>query len=162
MIKMYYLLCNTTILPGIMIGGSRDQLVVALLFVGRHLLDVAMAEVADEGARLTVAETALLLAVRAFPGSSQSEIATILGRDKTTLSRTVTALQDAGFVDTRMDPVDGRRKTLELTERARLAVVPALEKVTTRLEDVSAGLTEGEEAACFKLIEHLMNRLLVV
>jgi hypothetical protein len=51
---------------------------------------------------------------------------------------------------------------LELTERARLVVIPVLESVTTRLNNATPGLTEAEEKACFRLIERLMRDLLVV
>jgi len=141
---------------------SRDQLVMGLLFVGRHLLDVALADATSTDGSVTGAETAVMLAVLAFPASSQSEIATILGRDKTTLSRTVSRLENEGFLFGRMDPVDGRRKSLELTERGRAIVVPALESVRMRVDQATAELTSAEEIACLKLVRGLMADLLVV
>ena len=145
-----------------MIGTSRDQVVVALLFVGRHLLDVALREVRSEGAGLTTAETALLLTLRAFPASSQTDLVHIVGRDKTTLSRTVSRLESAGFLTERIDPVDGRRKTLELTDRAQGIVVQALEAVTEQLDRAAASLSPDQEIACLRLIEELMGELSVV
>ena len=141
---------------------NRDQLVMGLLFVGRHLLDVALSSVTSTDKSVTGAETAVMLAVLAFPSSSQSEIAAILGRDKTTLSRTVSRLEKEGFLVSRMDPVDGRRKSLELTERAREFVIPALNSVRTHIDAASAGLAEEEAIACFKLIRALMTDVLVV
>ena len=144
-----------------MIGGGRDQLVVWLLFVGRHLLEFATEEIEGEGERLTSVETAALLALRAFPSMSQTELAALLMRDKTTLSRTLARLEESGFIVARMDPIDGRRKTLDLTEKSRALVTPALESITERLERAVSGMTVEEEKACFLLIERMMAHVSV-
>jgi DNA-binding MarR family transcriptional regulator len=139
-----------------MIGSGRDQLVVWLLFVGRHLLEVATEEIEGEGERLSAVETAVLLALRAFPSMSQTDLSALLMRDKTTLSRTLARLEDGGFIAARMDPIDGRRRTLDLTEKSRGLVAPALESIINRLERAVSGMTVEEEKACFLLIERMM------
>jgi len=144
-----------------MIGSGRDQLVVWLLFVGRHLLEVATEEIEVEGERLSAVETAALLALRAFPSMSQTDLSALLMRDKTTLSRTLSRLEDGGFIAARMDPIDGRRKTLDLTEKSRALVTPALESITERLERAVSGMTVEEEKACFLLIERMMTHVSV-
>ncbi|HUF09510.1 MAG TPA: MarR family transcriptional regulator [Rhodothermales bacterium] len=145
-----------------MIGGGRDQLVVWLLFVGRHLLEFATEAIEGEGERLTAVDAAALLALRAFPSMSQTELAALLMRDKTTLSRTLARLEESGFIVARMDPVDGRRKTLDLTEKSRALVTPALESITERLENAVSGMSAEEERACFSLLERLIENVSVV
>ena len=145
-----------------MIGSGRDQLVVRLLFVGRRLLEFATEEIEGEGERLTVVETAALLALRAFPSMSQTEMAALLRRDKTTLSRTLARLEESGLIAARMDPIDGRRRILDLTEKSRALVAPALESITNRLERAVSGMTVEEEKACFLLIERMMTDVSVV
>lgn len=140
-----------------MLGNSRDQLVVALLFVGRHLLEVATQEAVADGARVSAVETALMLALMAFPDSSQTDLVRIVGRDKTTLSRTIARLEKEGMITDRIDPVDGRRKTLELTEQARNLVVPALHAVSERLEDAISDLSSEQESAFLKMVDALMK-----
>lgn len=145
-----------------MLEASRDQLVVALLFAGRHLLDAAFEEIADSGGRLTPADTAVLLALQAFPSSTQTELTAIVGRDKTTLSRTISGLRRTGLVEARIDPIDGRRQTLELTDEAIALAVPALRSVTDRLYAILTSMAPEEERACFHLMDRLLKELLVV
>lgn len=145
-----------------MLEGSRDQLIVALLFAGRHLLDAAIDGIALEGERPAAADVAVLLALQAFPSSSQTELTAILGRDKTTLSRTVSRLRKKGFVNARIDPIDGRRQTLELTEKAIALAVPALRSATDRMTDILSAMTPDEERACFRLMGVLLKDMVVV
>jgi len=145
-----------------MLEGTRDQLVVALLFAGRHLLDAAIREIADSGGRVTAADTAVLLALQAFPSSTQTELSAILGRDKTTLSRTMSRLKTTGFVEARIDPIDGRRQTLALTDEAIALAVPSLRTVTDRLYAILSSMAPEEEKACFRLMEILLKEVVVV
>ena len=140
---------------------SQDQLAVALLFVGRHLLEKATAEMAAKGSAFTEADPAFLLALKAFPSSSQTKIASVIGRDKTTLSRTVSRLEQLGLVHSRIDPIDGRRKTLDLTDKALSIATPAFRSVADRLTEVVSSLSPEEEILARRLIDLFMEELSV-
>lgn len=137
---------------------NRDQLVVALVFAGRYLLDSAVSELRTQGRRISSTDLGILLVLYAHSSCSQSDVAALLGRDKTTLSRAVASLEDRGLVYAKLDPVDGRRKALELSEAGLAVAAPALQTIRAKLD--RAAPPDAVEA-CLSLVERLAKDILV-
>jgi DNA-binding MarR family transcriptional regulator len=75
---------------------------------------------------LRVTQFSLLATLRHGDGTPLGELAARLSMDRTTLTRTLKPLQDAGLVETRADPEDRRRTRLGLTPAGREALRAAV------------------------------------
>ncbi|HET8603168.1 MAG TPA: MarR family transcriptional regulator [Marmoricola sp.] len=94
---------------------------------------------AHEDSRLSRTELALLTTLAETGESRLGAVAGCLGVSASVVSRQVAALQDAGLIDRRPDPEDGRAELIGLSEAglARLREVKDLgiERLTALLED---------------------------
>lgn len=89
-----------------------------ILPVGRIWYRAASKAFVDFGMSFSTA--APILAIAKFgDGLRQNVIAEVVGVDTAALARSVDQLQALGLVERRLDPSDGRARTLHLTERGR-------------------------------------------
>lgn len=89
----------------------------------------ALARRFDEAFRplgLTNGQFSVLTALNRPAPPRIGEVARLLAMDRTTLTAALKPLRDAGYVEVRADPADGRSRRLHLTEGGRAAVRGAL------------------------------------
>lgn len=128
------------------------SLSLQLIQGARLLLVRACAQADSLSTSITRPELALLLTIHEYPGSTAADLAASLGRDKTTLSRSIASLGDRGLICTELDSIDGRRKNLYLTNDARLLLQPTLASIQNDIESATANLSTED-------VEMLRNTL---
>jgi DNA-binding MarR family transcriptional regulator len=74
----------------------------------------------------------VLLALRAGPASLRN-LPAVLGTSKQAVSKLVSAMVDAGYVELAVDPVDARAKQVQLSDRGR-ALLAEVEGIWAELE----------------------------
>lgn len=107
---------NTGFLPACACFNARSA--------ARAITDLYDRTLAPSGLRLS--QVATLEAIRRRHGATMQELATELGLDPSTMTRTLRPLEDAALVHTRPGD-DKRAKTLELTAEGRDALASSLE-----------------------------------
>ena len=87
---------------------------------------------------VTVAQCHLLLEVELRGQSSVTELAAALELDKSTLSRTVDGLVQAGLLDRTTDPTSRRQQVIRLTEKGK-ATAASINEVCDRFYSLLLG-----------------------
>src|SRR5581483_2239535 len=96
-----------------------------------------------------------LLIVDEHPGINQSDIAAILGADRSTLVRLVDQLEELGLVVRKPDPADRRSSVPTLTDEGRTAIARALPRVAASEEELAASLSEEERTTLLALLRRI-------
>lgn len=103
--------------------------------------------------------TTLLQIARGGDGLSQRRLAEHIGIEGPTLVRLLNSLEQAGLIERRPDPNDGRAKTVHLTERAA-PLLAEIEAIAERLRhEVTGGIPPAELARCVAVFETVSARL---
>lgn len=94
-----------------------------------------------------------------FGPMSVNELARALAISHPSVSQTRNSLRRAGLITERVDPADGRRRTLHLTAKGR-ALVAKLQPVWTSLDKVGVALDSeaGDVVAALNRLEDALNR----
>jgi DNA-binding MarR family transcriptional regulator len=108
-----------------------------------------------EGLPLTPMLLGALLIVDEHPGVNQSDIAGILGADRSTLVRLVDQLEAQGLVVRKPDPADRRSCIPTLTDAGRSAIAWALPRVAASEEELAGSLSEEERATLLALLRRI-------
>jgi DNA-binding MarR family transcriptional regulator len=101
------------------------ELPLLLLAGYRSLVDESMAEFARRGYEDARPVHGFSLRAIAAGADSGAELARRLGVSKQAAAKTIAALQERGFVTRELDPSDGRRKPLRVTERGAELIAAA-------------------------------------
>lgn len=107
---------------------------------------------------ITRLEWRLLSYLAAHPGLPPSKLARLAGLDKAQSSRGVASLLDKHLVVRASDPSDGRRATLELTERGHQIHDELLPLTRHINQQLLAGLSDAEMDALDQLLDRLQAR----
>jgi DNA-binding MarR family transcriptional regulator len=92
-------------------------------------------------------------------GIAVRELAIRAGVRKQTMAQSVDQLEQAGYLERRPNPRDGRSRLIVLTERGR-AVQPLAAGAGDAIEQRWAGLTSPEEFETLRdLLHHLLDRI---
>ncbi|WP_353235960.1 MarR family winged helix-turn-helix transcriptional regulator [Diaphorobacter ruginosibacter] len=142
--------------------GSREDALLKLTrsmgFCNARYPAIANKAVAHLG--LSEATTWPLVAVSRYgDGLRQGVIADILGIKAPSLTRPLDHLERQGLIERRDDPVDGRAKTLHLTDKGRALthrIEAALKTLRHRLFE---GADDADVAACLRVFAVLEDRL---
>jgi DNA-binding MarR family transcriptional regulator len=110
---------------------------------------------AMEGLPLTPMLLGTLMIVDENPGINQSDIATALGADRSTLVRLVDQLEGLELVVRRPDPADRRSSIPTLTAEGRRVLDAALPRVAASEEALTSGLSEQERAALIAMLRRI-------
>ena len=98
-----------------------------------------------------------VLAICRMPGKSQEELARDLCLNKSTVARSLTQLEDRGYVTRTPNPADKRQMLVYPTEKM-LDILPKVRSVTKEWNDLlSEGISE-EELAVFESVLHRMEQ----
>lgn len=92
---------------------------------------------------------------------SISALAGRLGLDATTVTRQVAALENAGFVNRRADPTDGRVRLVELTARGVRTTRSVQVQREARVAGLVADWSDTEVATFARLLTRLNGALLL-
>jgi DNA-binding MarR family transcriptional regulator len=101
-------------------------------------------EFREHGEEITPEQWAVLIRLWEQDGRSQSEISDATFRDRPTMSRIVDGMEARGLLERRVNPSDGRVRTIHLTRRGRelqKKLVPVVQRIVGRLV---AGIPERD------------------
>jgi DNA-binding MarR family transcriptional regulator len=103
------------------------------------------------------------LALRTLEASgplSTKALATALNLDASTVTRQITALESAGFVERRPDPIDRRSSAITLTPEGRRTMDGVERERRQGMEELVADWAEGERVALGRSLNRLNVSLL--
>ena len=130
---------------------------ILIVHTARQLLHRASREIADERQGLSESEVVHLLTIYHMSGLTLIELASLLARDKTTVSRGVAKLVGDGLVRTEIDSLDGRRKDLYLTEAGRVLTERAANRIQEDMEQAMLSTAPEDLTLCIRLLETLAD-----
>lgn len=110
--------------------------------------------------RLSLNEWRAMLVLANHPGVAASEVATITGLDKMTVSRAIAALERGGRLSKREDPMDKRRTLLWLNAAGQRLFERIGTPAKAREAQLFAGVTAAEQARMGKTLDRLIQSLL--
>jgi len=125
---------------------SRSGADLALLMLGgfRSLVDAATLELATRGYEDVRPVHDFALRAIAAGADSASELGRRMSVTKQAAARTVTVLEERGYVERKVDPADARRMRLQISARGAALLPPQLGPVGNRDESGPMRL-EGRE-----------------
>lgn len=100
----------------------------------------------------TEQRTALLM-IKYEPDINQSKIANALGKDKTTISRTIATLEKKGLLSKRQ--INMKTNLLELTPKGEEILVDSSETVKNYRKNIISGIEEKEIEQLLTLLEKI-------
>ncbi len=105
---------------------------------------------------IAIEQRATLEIIKFESNVNQTTIAKFLGKDKTTISRSLNSLEKKGFIVRESDiENDKRSNKIVLTSKGESILEDTFEKVTTFRESLSSKLTNEERDFLFKIFDKL-------
>lgn len=119
----------------------------------------AQLEAALKPLALNLSKHRALTSLERLAPCTMSELAGFVAVDRTTLTRTVDQLAEAGLVERTTPREDRRQVVLTLTDSGRLACRRALQAIYRVNRDLLGGVTEAEQRALARALDKLVGRL---
>lgn len=104
---------------------------------------------------IAIEQRATLEIIKFEPNVNQVTIANLLGKDKTTISRSLDSLEKKGLIKKSETIEDKRYKKVELTEAGESILEDSIEEVTSFRESLNEKLTTKEIEMFFKIVDKL-------
>lgn len=104
---------------------------------------------------IAIEQRATLEIIKFEEDVNQTKIAELLGKDKTTISRSLNSLEKKGLIKKSEISEDKRSNKVELTQAGEDILVNTIDEVTSYRESLNEKLTEQEIEAFFKIIDKL-------
>jgi DNA-binding MarR family transcriptional regulator len=105
---------------------------------------------------IAIEQRATLEIIKFESNVNQTTIAKFLGKDKTTISRSLNSLEKKGFIVRESDiENDKRSNKIVLTSKGESILEDTFDKVTTFRESLSSKLTKEERDFLFKIFDKL-------
>ncbi len=124
-------------------------------FVNRHDIDARI--IAASGVKLDRALFPLLSRVAMRPDFTVAELANVVGRDHSTVSRQIVKLEQLGLIDRTVDPSDSRARRLTLSEQGK-AMMAKIEPIRRQwIEDHFQGWATKDRDRLVTLLEEMMK-----
>ncbi|RXZ35703.1 MarR family transcriptional regulator [Sphingomonas desiccabilis] len=98
---------------------------------------------------------AVMLIGRMGGGRRQGTLADELGLEGASLVPLIQQLLQAGLIDRRPDPEDGRAKTLHLTDTGQSLAAEVEERSATLRDRVFAGIPDGDVEAALRVMDRI-------
>jgi len=111
----------------------------------------------EAGYPLTAQDFGILYRLNRQDGLTQMVIASLMMRDKTTITRRLDALVRKGLIERRPDPEDRRCFRIHLTDHGREAVAVLSDKVAAFQQEVLADVPEADRLATFNTLKNIVN-----
>lgn len=123
--------------------------------VNRHDIDARI--IAASGVKLDRALFPLLARVAMSPDINVAELANVVGRDHSTVSRQIVKLEQLGLIDRTVDPADSRARRLRLSATGE-AMMAKIEPIRRQwIEDHFRAWTTRDRDQLVQLLEELMK-----
>ena len=104
---------------------------------------------------IAIEQRATLEIIKSEPNANQIRIANLLGKDKTTISRSLDSLEKKGLIKKSETVEDKRHKKIELTKAGELILEDTIDEVTSFRESLNEKLTPYEVEMFFKIVDKL-------
>ena len=125
--------------------------------VARHR--EALLEAALRPLSLNVSRHRALTSLERLAPCTMSELAAFVAVDRTTLTRTVDQLADAGLVERTTPREDRRQVVLTLTDTGKVACRHALQAIYRVNRDLLEGVPEPEQRGLARALDRLLERM---
>jgi DNA-binding MarR family transcriptional regulator len=107
------------------------------------------------GEEVTPTRWAVLAKLHEAGPSSQNRLGRLTAMDAATIKGVVDRLIERGFIETRPDPADARRRVIALSEAGRRLVERSIERARAITRETLDPLTPGEREALIGLLRKL-------
>ena len=104
---------------------------------------------------IAIEQRATLEIIKFESNVNQTTIANLLGKDKTTISRSLNSLEKKGFIKKSETEGDKRSNKIELTPEGEIILDNTINEVKSFRELLNAKLTKKEHDMFFKIIDKL-------
>ena len=104
---------------------------------------------------IAIEQRATLEIIKFEPNVNQTMIANLLGKDKTTISRSLNSLEKKGLISKSEITGDKRSNKVELTKKGEDILDKTIDEVTSYRESLNSKLTEEEIESFFKILNKL-------
>lgn len=104
---------------------------------------------------IAIEQRATLEIIKFEDDVNQTKIANLLGKDKTTISRSLISLEKKGLIKKSETLEDKRSNRVELTKAGEKILEDTIEEVTSYRESLNEKLTKEESEMFFKIIDKL-------
>lgn len=101
----------------------------------------------------------LLKIIQDNEGVQQNQIATFLNRNKSSLTRMITALEKKGFLTRINSKIDKRAKSLQLTIEGNKTVEKAIPILLNAIEALEKGLTKEEIESTIDVLKKIQTNI---
>lgn len=142
------------VLPDFDLDRHLPQLINTTMAEVNGQLDAALREI-----DLPLSHWRLLAIVRARPGATLSDVASLTVIDLSTLSRAIRRLEEDGLVSRRASPADARRMALRITPHGNAVFLRAWAVVSRYYAFLFGEMPSEDEAALRRAMQHLRDRL---
>jgi len=88
-------------------------------------------------------------------GITQDYIAKALYTDKASVTRALVRLERRGYIERRKDTIDGRNKSVYLTDKARNVKSQVLSVVTSLTNALAEGFSDREKKQTISMLKHM-------
>lgn len=106
--------------------------------------------------KVGINEWRMMLVLKFHPNISATQIGELTGLQKMAVSRGVRQLIDQGYAGAGDDPVDGRKKIVNLTRAGRNVVDAVFPKAVERDQQIRSGLSSEEHQVLLDLINKVI------
>jgi MarR family transcriptional regulator, lower aerobic nicotinate degradation pathway regulator len=121
-------------------------------------VSIFLAEIDKVVPDLTSTQYGALVVLNARGAITQTQLARLVGIDRSTTALVVGKLEDDGYIKRTTNADDKRRKILELTKAGRDLLVSATEPAERARLRLLSALTKQEGATLVRLLEKLVGR----
>lgn len=104
---------------------------------------------------IAIEQRATLEIIKFEANVNQVTIANLLGKDKTTISRSLNSLEKKGLIKKSETLEDKRHNKVELTKAGELILEDTIDEVTSFRESLNEKLTAQEVEMFFKIVDKL-------
>ena len=115
-----------------------DAVIDAVLRATQAFVGLALRSLEQAGAPITLAQYRMLAALHADENQNVRNLASTLGVERSTATRMYTRLVNAGLVERKGDPADGRAVVVSLTQKGRKVVAAVAQ---ARRDDIATLLS---------------------
>lgn len=113
----------------------------------------------DKKFSIALNEWRIILVLKFHPNISATDIATMTGLQKMAVSRSIQALLKRGYIGLGQDPVDGRRKLINLTRSGKAVFTAVFPTAIKRDQQVKDCLTEQEQKTMLQLLNKIITAM---
>jgi DNA-binding MarR family transcriptional regulator len=107
---------------------------------------------------LTGPQFSTLAKLREVGPCSQNHLGRLIHYDSATITGVITRLKSRGLIKSYKDPLDPRRREIDLTEKGRRVADAAVETVADISSETFAPLTQGEFRTLTEILKKIIRR----